>query len=295
MLPARTRTGVRLAVGIVRITRIRTTLSAPVLTLLGWVDVGQLGHQVPWKIASSLLSSFALIAFSQVFNDIADMELDAEAKPYRPIPAGLITVSQAWGTVIALTLITIGAAIVTSVVTLCYATVCLILSVLYSARLKNTILMGNLTVAVVSCAMFTYGSSSASLPWGREASGTILIFLYTLGNELYKTAADEHEDAAHGFRTIATVYDLRVTARAVAVVTAALLTALTIVCVTRLAPFSFGLTEAIALGVPVVCGAITANRRRNVTPTTFIRSHRFWRLAWVPGMLALLLLRLRGF
>ena len=66
----------------------------------------------------------------------------------------------------------------------------LVLSVLYSARLKNTTLLGNLTVP-----MFSYGSSSGSSPWGRELTGTIAIFFYTLGNELYKTAVNAPEGA----------------------------------------------------------------------------------------------------
>jgi 4-hydroxybenzoate polyprenyltransferase len=279
------------AVGIVRIVRLRTTFSAPVLTLIGWIDVGQQAHPATRDIACSLLSSFTLIAFSQIFNDIVDRDLDAEAKPERPIPAGVITVAQARAMALALALASIGAAMMTSVATLCYAVFCLALSVLYSARLKNTILLGNLTVAVVSCAMLSYGSSTVSSPWGRELAGTIAIFLYTLGNELYKTAADSREDAQYGLRTIATVYGLCVTARTVAMVTGALLALIVVAGITRFAPIWFVLEEAVVIGVPVVCGAVTANTPREVTVETFARSHVFWRLAWVPGTLAMLLLR----
>jgi 4-hydroxybenzoate polyprenyltransferase len=191
---------------------------------------------------------------------------------------------------LALALISIGAAVMTSVTTFCYAAFCLALSVLYSAQLKNTVLLGNLTVAVVSCAMLSYGSSTVSSPWGRELAGTITILLYTLGNELYKTAADTREDAQYGLHTIATVYGLRVTARAVAMVTGALLALVAVAGVTGFAPIWFVLVAAVVIGVPVVGGAVTANVPREVTVETFARSHRYWRLAWVPGTLALLLL-----
>lgn len=280
-----------LAVGIVRIVRLRTTLSAPVLTLIGWIDISQHTHLSVWRIMWSLVSSFALMAFCQVYNDILDRDLDAEAKPNRPIPAGLITISQSNALAGALALASIAAAAITSVVTFCYATFCMVLGVLYSARLKNTILLGNITVAVVSCAMFSYGSSTASSLFGRELVGTFSIFLYILGNELYKTALDSQEDAQYGLRTIATKYGLRVTARIVAVTAGVLLAFMAVAAIARLAPIRFVLAAVVVMGVPVVCGAVTANVSREITAGTFARSFRFWRLAWLPGTLALLLLR----
>lgn len=283
--------GSRVTAGIVQLVRLRTTLSAPLLTLIGWVDIGRETHRISWDIVWSMLSAFALIAFGQVFNDIADRELDALAKPSRPIPAGLVTLPQAWGAASVLLLLAAGSAAVTSVATSCYAALCLALSVLYSVCLKNTILLGNLTVAVVSCAMFSYGSSSVSSPWGRQLVATIVILFYTLGNELYKTAVDTPEDARYGLRTIATVYGLRVTARVLALVTGALLVTLTVVGIARFATVWYVLAVAVVIGVPVVVGAVTANAPREVTVATFTRSHRYWRVAWVPGALAMLLLR----
>src|ERR1700722_1758010 len=195
-----------LTIGTLRIVRLRTTLSAPALTLIGWIDVSQNTHISMWRITWSLFSSFTLMAFCQVFNDISDRDLDAEAKPDRPIPAELITVPQARALAIALVLVTFGTAIITSVVTFYYAVFCILLGVLYSARLKSTILLGNLAVAVVSCAMFSYGSITMSSLSNRELVGTLSIFLYILGSELYKTALDSREDAEYGLRTIATAY-----------------------------------------------------------------------------------------
>ena len=290
VVQSRTLTSARV-VGIAQLVRLRTTLSAPLLTLIGWIDVGREVHRTTWDIAWSMVSAFAVIAFGQVFNDIVDRKLDAEAKPHRPIPAGLVTVPEAYGVAGFLGLAAIGTAAATSVVTLLYAAFCLVLSVLYSVRLKNTTLFGNLAVAIVSCAMFSYGSSSVSSPWGQELVGTIVIFFYTLGNELYKTAMDAPEDAEYGLRTLATVYGLRVTAHVLAMVAGALLITLAVVGITNFAPISFVIVAAVVIGVPVVVGAVTANAPQDITVATFMRSHRFWRLAWLPGALAMLLLR----
>jgi geranylgeranylglycerol-phosphate geranylgeranyltransferase len=193
-------------IGLIRIVRLRATSSAPALTLIGWIDVGR--PELPGinEVACSLVSSFALMAFAQVFNDIMDRALDAKAKPDRPIPAGVISVPQAAAMATALALVTIGMAALTSLATFCYAIFGLTLSILYSTRLKNTVLLGNLTVALVSCTMFSYGSVTISRPWGRELVGTTMIFLYVFGNELFKTTLDLSEDAKHGLRTIATVH-----------------------------------------------------------------------------------------
>jgi 4-hydroxybenzoate polyprenyltransferase len=291
MVKAAARTRMGLAIGTLRIVRLRTTLSAPALTLIGWIDVSENMHLSTWRIIWSLFSSFSLMAFCQVFNDILDRDLDAEAKPNRPIPAGLITVPQAYALAIVLALASISTAVITGIITFYYAAFCLVLAVLYSVRLKNTILLGNFAVAIVSCAMFSYGSTTVSSLRGRELVGTLLIFLYILGNELYKTALDSREDAQCGLRTIATIHGLRVTACVVAVVAGALLTLIAVAGITRLAPIRFVLAAVIVIGVPVVCGAVTANVSRKIAVETFARSFRFWRLAWVPGALTLLLLR----
>lgn len=291
MVKAVARTRMGLAIGILRIVRLRTTLSAPALTLIGWINASRNMHLSMWRIIWSLFGSFSLMAFCQVFNDILDRDLDAEAKPHRPIPAGLITVPQAYFLATALALSSIGTAVITGITTFYYASFCLVLAVLYSALLKNTILLGNFTVALVSCAMLSYGSAAVSPLRARELVGTLLIFLYILGNELYKTALDSREDAQYGLRTIATRHGLRVTACAVAGVAGALLALITAVGITRLAPVRFVLAAVIVIGVPVVCGAVTANVSREIAVETFARSFRFWRLAWVPGALTLLLLR----
>lgn len=281
----------RLMIGLISIVRLQATSSAPALTLIGWIDVGRPECPGIQEVACSLVSSFALMAFAQVFNDITDHALDAKAKPGRPIPAGVISVPQAAVMATALALVSTGMAALTSLATFCYAIFGLTLSILYSTHLKNTVLLGNLIVALVSCMMFSYGSVAISRPWGRELVGTTMIFLYVFGNELFKTAVDSSEDARHGLRTIATVHGLRVTAIAVAMVTGAILAFVTVTGITAFAPGRFALATSAVVGLPVVAGAVTANNPRKITVDTLARSHLWWELAWVPGGLALLLLR----
>lgn len=278
-------------IGLIRIIRLRATSSAPALTLIGWIDVGRLERPGIEKVACSLVSSFALMAFAQVFNDIMDRALDAKAKPDRPIPAGIISVPQAAAMAAALALTSTGLALLTSLATFCYAIFGLTLSILYSTHLKNTVLLGNVTVAFVSCMMLSYGSVAISRPWGRELIGTTMIFLYVLGNELFKTAVDSSEDAQHGLRTIATEHGLRVTAIAIAMVAGAIIAFVTVTGVTAFAPSRYTLATSAIVGLPVVAGAVTANIPRKITVDTLARSRLWWRLAWVPGGLALLLLR----
>ena len=279
------------APGIARILRLRTTLSAPALTLIGWLDVGGHGPLLSVAIVSSTASSFALIAFSQVFNDIMDRDLDASAKPCRPLPAGLVTLREARALAIGAVVVTIAGAALTSPVTIVYSVICLMLSVLYSVRLKNTTLVGSLTVAAVSCAMLSYGSATVISPLGPELPGTVLVFLYILGNEFYKTSSDMIEDSRHGLRTIATAHGLTAAARAIALVAAALLALIAVVGVARLAPRAFLVVVSVTVAAPVLVAAAKIVRPGNVTAELMGRSHVWWRLAWLPGALSLLLLR----
>lgn len=71
--------------------RIRTTLSAPILTAVSTRAARSSSYV--FHGASLLLacaSAFLLICFFQIINDVVDREQDAQHKPYRAIPSGAL-------------------------------------------------------------------------------------------------------------------------------------------------------------------------------------------------------------
>jgi geranylgeranylglycerol-phosphate geranylgeranyltransferase len=78
----------------------------------------------------------------------------------------------------------------------------------YSVWLKSTVLLGNLTVALISAMSPVFGGVAAGNPRPSLWLGAI-VFVGILGREILKTLADYDGDAAHNVRTIATAWGPR--------------------------------------------------------------------------------------
>lgn len=150
------------------------------------------------------------IAFANVINDVADLATDAVEKPRRPIPAGHVSRRAARRFAVALAA---GAVLVTGPLGLPLAggTAALVgTAYAYSARLKDTVLLGNAVVALCSGSSFVYGAAtvSATSPgrtWATAGAAAAAATVFMFGYEVLKTAADRAGDAAASLRTVATV------------------------------------------------------------------------------------------
>ncbi|MDD1720892.1 MAG: UbiA family prenyltransferase [Euryarchaeota archaeon] len=120
------------------------------------------------EFTSALLIT-ALFAFTAVFlitgggnviNDYFDVDIDRINKPTRPLPAGLITQSKAL--VYACILLLLGTILASLLNSLCLAIAALssALLILYSWRLKRSVLIGNLLVGYLTGSVFLFGGAS---------------------------------------------------------------------------------------------------------------------------------------
>ncbi|MCD6137147.1 MAG: UbiA family prenyltransferase [Deltaproteobacteria bacterium] len=150
---------------------------------------------------------------SNVINQIYDREIDKINKPYRPIPAGEITVDEANSLAIILTLTTL---------TLAYTlinklfgillTIILLFAWIYSApplRLRARLFWGNLAIATPRGGL---GIITAYSSYANPLNNTsLLIFalgmaIYVFGANTFKDFPDEKGDKICGVRNFVTVY-----------------------------------------------------------------------------------------
>lgn len=142
------------------------------------------------------------------WNDYLDIEIDRINQPQRALPSGMVS---PWVAVaLALTLNVI-ALIIAAFINLPAFLITLVFSIIlyiYSWRLKSTVLMGNLTVAVTSAMTVIFGGTAAG-----HVRPTIwlavIIATAILGREVLKTIADYEGDLRQQCRTIATVWGKR--------------------------------------------------------------------------------------
>jgi geranylgeranylglycerol-phosphate geranylgeranyltransferase len=192
-------------------------LSRPVSTLTGVLAVALGGYVAgtgAWtQIALAALATLCVSASSNAWNDYRDIEIDRINQPQRPLPSGMVSPRTAliFSIVMALLSIVIAAFIGPAAVAIAVASNLLLY--LYSIRLKSTVLLGNVTVALISAMSAVFGGVAAGNPRPSLWLGAI-IFVGILGREVLKTLADYDGDLAHDVRTIATVWGPR-TARIV--------------------------------------------------------------------------------
>ncbi len=273
-----------------RLVRLRTSAGAPVLTVAGWWTLtGRSMRYDALPIVYSAASAFSFIAFAQVYNDIMDVDLDAMSKPERPLPSRAISVRSAWFLATALAAASLGAALAVDFDLVLLSGCCVLLGAAYSPWLKNTVLVGNIAVALVSSCSFALAAAAVQRVTPLLLLGQALVFCIVLGNEFYKTAADADADSQHGLRTMATVCPPRAIAIAIAVCWVLLMAAFA-------ASAFLGAWAFAAAGTAMVLlpagRAVIASQGAAASADSLARAgQRWWLWAWTLGLPTLILLR----
>jgi geranylgeranylglycerol-phosphate geranylgeranyltransferase len=160
------------------------------------------------KIALAALVAFLVTSSGNAWNDYLDIEIDKINQPHRALPAGIISPPAAVIFSLGLTVLSL---VVAAFINLNSFLIVLVFSVIlyvYSWKLKSTVLMGNLTVAVTSAMTVIFGGTAA----GNVRPTLWLAVIITtgiLGREVLKTIADYEGDLKQHCRTIATVWGKR--------------------------------------------------------------------------------------
>ena len=182
-------------------------LTRPLNALIGFVSVCVAAFvagsiQPLWKVGLASTSVMLILAGGNVVNDLFDVAIDRINNPTRPLVAGTVSSGTAW--VLAVLLFGIGMASVWGLGPAMFgiAGLAVGLLVLYSAKLKRTLLWGNLTVSFLGGLVFVYGGMAVGKVRGA-AVPAILAFLFHLGREILKDVEDRTGDGAAQANTVA--------------------------------------------------------------------------------------------
>lgn len=149
-----------------------------------------------YKLYLAILISGLMTAGANIINDIYDIEIDRINKPNRPLPSGKVTVKEAW---IYFTLSYSGAIVLSYFcgrAMFAIAFVIGLLLIVYSMRLKRTVLCGNLTVSLATAVAFIYGALAVE-DWQSGIIPAVFAFLFHLGREIIKDMQDLEGDVQH--------------------------------------------------------------------------------------------------
>ena len=243
-----------------------------------WAGWGELGAGAVRPVSLAALGAIALTVTANVWNDLADIDVDRRAHPARALPSGRVSLAAARRiaavAAIAGVALTAGSAPALGVVSV--AVVALMYA--YSPWLKRAGVVGNCTVAVLASLPFLYGGWAV----GRPEAALMLVGIAAplhLAREIAKDLEDAPADA--GARRT-----LPITAGTSAAL--ALLAVAALVFLLLLLPFATARPRFAAAALPaaalVIYAVSTAMRGHRGSPLVF-------KLAMVCAMAAFLVAR----
>jgi geranylgeranylglycerol-phosphate geranylgeranyltransferase len=272
-----------------RLLRPTNSLPAAGLVLIG----AHLANGWPWPWATWLAAGamWAVTSFGYVTNDLHDIEADRVNKPDRPLPSGRVKRSSAHLVAAVLAGLAVGLASMIDKLAVLAAILVLFLLVLYNLRLKSTVLVGNMLIAILSGMALGVGGYTVSRPWVLVWPG-ILVSFFILAREVLKTIEDVAGDRRVGVRTVATEWGIQQAGRIFAGI-------VTCFVVLSLAPLYKGimarqwlgfsvlyLTIVLIIDVGLAYSALMVGR--SPTPANVRIGLRISKIGYVLGLVALL-------
>ena len=191
--------------GLYKLTRPFNGFNGALAVLLGGYVAGT-GHWL--NIGLAALVAFLVTGAGNAWNDYLDIEIDKINQPHRALPSGIVSPRAAVLLSLSLTAVALAISAFINLPSFLIVLVFSLILYLYSWKLKSTVLMGNLTVAVTSAMTVIFGGAAA----GNVRPTLWLAVIITtaiLGREILKTIADYEGDLRQQCRTIATVWGKR--------------------------------------------------------------------------------------
>lgn len=152
-------------------------------------------------------SGFFISASIMISNDIIDIEIDRVNNPDRPLPSGLISITEA--KILMITYIILGLifSIQLTIYNFFIALGFWILGLAYNKHLKRRGFVGNLVVSASVAIPFIYGSIGVfGYPTQLSLVFALLAFLANTGREIIKGIIDLEGDRKYDVKTLAVTY-----------------------------------------------------------------------------------------
>jgi geranylgeranylglycerol-phosphate geranylgeranyltransferase len=183
---------------------IRFPATATTTVLMAFLAIcNAAGSIVPGPVVLAALSYFCVSSAGFAINDYYDFDIDLINKPYRPIPAGLISRQVALGL---FALAMAGSIVLALMVNRSFAIVTITNSIMvsaYSAFLKRRGgLLANVIMGIYVALLVLSGELALGSPSSEIIVVCVSLSVYMIGNQIVMCVEDLKGDAAQGARTL---------------------------------------------------------------------------------------------
>lgn len=141
------------------------------------------------SVLLAALSASLILAGANIINDLYDLEIDKLNRPNRPLAAGLISQRTGWFYFYLFYLGGLACALSAGPAFFYIAGLIALLLVWYSARLKRTVLWGNILVSFAGGLTFIYGALAVG-DWQSGIIPAIFAYFFHFGREVIKDVQD---------------------------------------------------------------------------------------------------------
>ncbi len=188
-----------------------------VMAIIAVVLMGFVGHDFGIPLILGMIATFLALGGGNAINDVFDVNIDLINKPTRPIPSGRIKLKSA--KIYSLGLLAL-AVIVGGIISFMVNNIgpviivfgACILEYFYARNLKSTVLIGNISVGILTGLCFLFGGviiGSKNGDINLIITSLILAFfalLMTTAREIVKDTEDIEGDKKEGAKTFPIVY-----------------------------------------------------------------------------------------
>jgi len=189
--------------GVIQIFRPELPFAAGVCVLLG--EIVALGKFPPLREAALGFASVFFISGSAIIlNDYFDLEVDKVNTPNRPMPAGLVSPSEALILTVITIILGLAASIAIGIPAFLLCAVAGLVGILYNWKFKEAGFLGNLMVGFSVGMTFILGGLTVSEPWNKIVwCFALMAFFIDLGEEIAGDAMDMEGDKKRNSKSIA--------------------------------------------------------------------------------------------
>jgi geranylgeranylglycerol-phosphate geranylgeranyltransferase len=174
-------------------------LSRPVNVLITFISIpaacwiaGGTGHD-RLSIFFASLTGALVAAGANAVNDAFDIDIDRINRPDRPLPRGALTTRDARRMWLIVSIVALGVNLFLNPAALLIVVLSIVLLYFYSARLKRTVLLGNIVIGLMTGMAFMYGGVVVGR-MERAVVPALFAFLVNLARELLKDVEDLEGD-----------------------------------------------------------------------------------------------------
>lgn len=188
-----------------------------IMAIIAVILMGFVGHDFSIALILGMLATFLALGGGNAINDVFDVKIDSINKPTRPIPSGRIKLKtgKIYSLGLMATAIIVGGII--SIIVNHFGPVLIvigacILEYFYARDLKSTVLIGNISVGLLTGLCFLFGGVIIGCKNGNiqiiKISLALAFFalLMTTAREIVKDIEDIEGDKKEGAKTFPIVY-----------------------------------------------------------------------------------------